>query len=47
MTEALCEFMKEYLPRFIEAGIGLGTFIGAFAVLTGYAIKQAISFFDK
>lgn len=47
MTEAVMEFIREYLPKLSEAGVSLGGFIGALAVLSGYAIKQAISFFDK
>lgn len=47
MTEAVMEFIRVYLPKLSEAGIGLGGFFGVLACMTGYSIKQAISFFDK
>ena len=47
MTEAVMEFISEYLSKLSQAGISFGGFFGALAVLTRYAIKQALSFFDK
>lgn len=47
MTEAVMEFLRVYLPKSIEAGFALGVFVGAIAALSGYAIKQALCFFDK
>lgn len=47
MTEAVMEFVREYLPKSIEFGFGIGGFLGGIATVSGYAIKQALSFFDK
>lgn len=47
MTETVMEFLREYLPKSIEAGFAIGIFVGATAALSGYAIKQALGFFDK
>lgn len=47
MTEAVMEFIREYLPKVIGAGIPLGSVVGSIAVLTGYGIKQALRLFDR
>lgn len=46
MNEVM-DFVKVYLPKLAESGTALGGFMGAVAFLTGYAIKQALGFFDK
>ena len=47
MTEACLEFAKQYMPDLILLGFGSGSLISIISILTGYSIKQALSFFDK
>lgn len=47
MTESVIEFIKIYIPQMIGVGVGFGSLMAVIAILTGYSIKQALSFFDK
>lgn len=47
MTEAVKEFMIEYLPKISGGGFALGGFLGTIAVLSGFGIKKALSLFDR
>ncbi len=44
--ESVNEFVKQYMPEIIGAGIGGGLFFGFISVLSGYMLSKVQSFFD-
>lgn len=47
MMEAYIAVAKQYVSDAISLGFGSGSLLAVIAIMTGYSIKQALSFFDK
>lgn len=47
MTEALMEFVTEYMPQIIGIGFGFGSIMAVISILLGYAISKALGFVDN
>lgn len=40
MTENVIQFVKDYLPQLLGAGLGTGIFTGFIVTLAGYAVGK-------